>query len=93
MQLGVIEVLKGPILQRQVEIACGEHGSPSDWTRAATWVGDRFGLPAKSVQDVNAEVRGASLVRVAEVQHTQECATWRRETCDCGARERAAEGQ
>jgi len=62
MQLGVIELLKGEILQKQVEVALGLHGSPGDWTRAAGWIGDRFGLPVQSISDVRMEAQVAPLI-------------------------------
>jgi len=83
----VLDFLLGPAYQRQQLVAL--YGTDADSTRAYGELCDRFNLPKKSVQDVNASVRQAPQVQVTEIQHARECACWRREECDCGARERA----
>jgi len=60
MNMGVIELLKGPILERQINIAL--HAMPADSTRAASWIADRFGLPVRSEQSVTTELRGAPTI-------------------------------
>lgn len=60
MQMGVIDLLKGPILDRQIDIAL--NSMPADSTRAASWIADRFGLPVQSEQSVRMEAQVAPLI-------------------------------
>lgn len=87
MALDTLAFLKGPALDRMKAIILTANAT--DATRAFDSVCNRFGLPVQTIQDVRASVTGAPLVQISHVQHARECAYWRREQCDCAAREQA----